>query len=915
MSWKKYYHRFYSIVCILLLITLQACGSSGGDGDGDGDGDAAGNTPPDTSISIAPAALTNSSSASFTFTSTEAESTFQCFLDGGALDSCTSPDDYTELAEGEHSFSVQATDAAGNTDTTAATHNWFIDLTSPDTSISSSPNSITNSTSVSFEFTSTEESSTFQCTLDGAELDNCNSPDIYAELAEGDHSFSVQATDAAGNVDITPGIHNWSIDLTPPDTSISTAPALLTNSTSASFLLSSTEAGSTFLCALDGGALVNCGSPYNFSGVAAGNHSFRVHAIDAAGNTDATPATYNWLIDLTPPDTSISSSPDSLTNSTDAFFNFTSTETGSTFQCFLDNSDLTSCNSPINYASLAEGNHSFSVVATDAAGNTDASPASYNWSVDLTPPDTSISSTPDSLTNSTNASFDFSATETGSTFQCSLDGGALSNCSSPNNYAALAEGDHTVSIEATDAAGNTDATPATYNWFIDLTPPDTSISNSPDSLTNSTDAIFNFTSTETGSTFQCYIDDAVLTNCSSPKDYAGLAEGNQRFSVEATDAAGNTDPTPEIFDWTIDLTPPVVSVPGDITVIADDASGTPATDSTIQAFLNGTTATDNVDGDVTDNISDDAPATFPMGITTVTFSVTDTAGNTGSNSSTVEVVDTDNLPPDTTSIVINKNAQYAVSVYEFTARLMASDNIGVTAYLITEHNATDPGDIMPPYETPLSSDENWIAVTEIVNLDLTTQFPLAQSYSLGDTVELCAWFMDFQENISERVCDAITYGNDWESGIGNWSAENGVWQVGTPTAGPASCFSGSQCAGTVLDGVHPTNTDSRLVSATFELPTVTGIDEIHLRFQQWFSYGTSASGQVQIAVWDPDTAIWGDWISEGTVIVNVSGGWSLKDVDLTAYSGDTVRIGFLHSAANFGASFGWYIDDLTISVF
>ena len=297
---------------------------------------------------------------------------------------------------------------------------------------------------------------------------------------------------------------------------------------------------------------------------------------------------------------------------------------------------------------------------------------------DITPPNTSISSAPASLTKSTSASFVFTSTEAGSTFQCSLDGGALANCTSPDNYAALAEGIHTYSVRATDAAGNTDPTPATHSWEIDVTPPNTSISNAPASLTNSTSASFVFTSTEAGSTFQCSLDGGALANCTSPDNYAALAEGIHSYSVQATDAAGNTDPTPATHNWTVDLTPPVVSVPVGITVIAADASGVSATNPEIQAFLNGASATDNVDGDVTSSISNDAPSTFPLGITTVTFSVTDAAGNTGSNSSTVEVVLVDIDAPDTTSIVINSNAQYAVSVSEVTARLIAFDNVGVT---------------------------------------------------------------------------------------------------------------------------------------------------------------------------------------------------------------------------------------------
>ena len=63
------------------------------------------------------------------------------------------------LAAGSHNFQVRAIDAAGNVDTTPASHTWTInalDTTPPDTTITSSPPITTNSTSASFSFTSTE---------------------------------------------------------------------------------------------------------------------------------------------------------------------------------------------------------------------------------------------------------------------------------------------------------------------------------------------------------------------------------------------------------------------------------------------------------------------------------------------------------------------------------------------------------------------------------------------------------------------------------------------------------------------------------------------------------------------------------------------------------------------------------------
>jgi hypothetical protein len=85
---------------------------------------------------------------------------------------------------------------------------------------------------------------------------------------------------------------------------------------------------------------------------------------------------------------------------------------------------------------------------------------------DTTAPDTSISSGPSGTTTSTSASLGFSSSESGSTFQCKLDSGAWGSCTSPKAYSGLAVGSHAFSVKATDAAGNTDATPATSNWTV-----------------------------------------------------------------------------------------------------------------------------------------------------------------------------------------------------------------------------------------------------------------------------------------------------------------------------------------------------------------------------------------------------------------------------------------------------------------
>src|SRR5436190_4167239 len=82
----------------------------------------------------------------------------------------------------------------------------------PDTTITSGPQGPTSSTSASFAFTSSEEESTFQCSLDAAPFTSCSSPAVYATLAQGPHTFQVRATDAANTTDQTPAHRDWTVD-------------------------------------------------------------------------------------------------------------------------------------------------------------------------------------------------------------------------------------------------------------------------------------------------------------------------------------------------------------------------------------------------------------------------------------------------------------------------------------------------------------------------------------------------------------------------------------------------------------------------------------------------------------------------------------------------------------------------------
>ncbi|MET0275374.1 MAG: hypothetical protein ABW211_00850, partial [Acidimicrobiia bacterium] len=275
-----------------------------------------------------------------------------------------------------------------------------------------------------------------------------------------------------------------------------------------------------------------------------------VRAKDAANNRDASPATHDWFVDLTAPNTTIVLKPPLITTTPSANFTFTSSEAG-TFECKLDAAAFAPCTTPLT-APLADGPHTFSVRAIDTAGNVDATPDSYTFSVDSGVPDTAISSAPPARSNDTTGDFTFTSPEVGATFECSVDSALFVACTTPFATTPLLEGAHTLAVRAKDAANNRDATPATHAWFVDLTVPDTAIVTKPAAVTSTRTANFTFTSGEAG-TFECKLDAGAFAPCTTPLTTATLPPGPHFFAVRAIDAAGNVDATPATHTWTINL--------------------------------------------------------------------------------------------------------------------------------------------------------------------------------------------------------------------------------------------------------------------------------------------------------------------------------------------------------------------------
>jgi acid phosphatase type 7 len=144
-----------------------------------------------------------------------------------------------------------------------------------------------------------------------------------------------------------------------------------------------------------------------------------------------------------------------------------------------------SYSSTSNKATLTPANLDYSTTYTatvkggangvkDAAGNPLSADEVWTFTTaappaDTTPSDTTIDSGPSGTVKSRDATFTFSSTEPShATFQTRLDGGnwEANGTATSKTYGKLANGTHTFDVKATDAAGNTDPTPASRSWKV-----------------------------------------------------------------------------------------------------------------------------------------------------------------------------------------------------------------------------------------------------------------------------------------------------------------------------------------------------------------------------------------------------------------------------------------------------------------
>ena len=467
------------------------------------------------------------------------------------------------LQVGAHTLTATTTDAAGNTSPTA-TSNFTLANPVPDTILTSTPPAVSASSSATFTFTSDLPATDFECSLDEDFFVPCPSPVTFTGLSEGAHTLKVRAISQNGTVDPTPATYAWTVDLTPPAAPTIDAPANGSTIADASPTLMGTAAPNTFVTlVLDGNtygpipvdALGNWSYPVPVT-LGNGPHTVTATATDPAGNISPV-TTSTFTVDLSEPDTTIVSGPASPTNSASATFDFSSNEANVTYQCSLDNGPFTACTDPATFNNVPSGTHTLRVRAVDAAGNMDSSPANYTWTVDRIAPGAPTILTPanGSTINTQTPTYTGTA-EPNSTVTLTVDGNVLGTVQADGsgNWSLasplLQPGSHTVTATATDASGNTGPA-ATSTFTVSIATPETTLTGTPPAVSTSPSASFTFTSDDASATFECSLDGAAFTACTSPASYTGLTEGSHTFQVRARSASGVVDPTPASYTWVI----------------------------------------------------------------------------------------------------------------------------------------------------------------------------------------------------------------------------------------------------------------------------------------------------------------------------------------------------------------------------
>jgi hypothetical protein len=456
--------------------------------------------PPLVILSSAPTGTVTTSDVSLAFTSNDPAATFSCAVDGGPWQACGAPTGYT-LPNGAHTVAVRAESLNGVGP--ATTTSFTVAAPAPVVTVSA-PTAPVRADTADVRFTSDQAGSTFECSVDSGPWSSCTTPLTLAGLTGGAHTVDVRATSAlTGQGAAARG--TFIVDLAPRAT-IDSGPTAGSTwpSTQVTLALGSDDPGATFQCSLDGTTFSACTDTPTFT-IPNGPGQIWVRAVSAAHGTGPVVTTGAFTVAQAAPRIFLANLPGAFTYDP-VTFDVTTDDPQATVTCSLDGSTPVPCSGSQSYAALANGPHTVTVVAADAA--TGSTSQSFSF--------TSVTAPTVTITSAGIAGADATVTFTGSNataYECSLDGGAWSACTSPATFAGLPTGTHVVSVRGIGPAG-----PGAADQTGPMTTGSlTTFTTAPTGTVIRTTQTFAIPAVP-GATYECAIDGGAFVTCTNPAD-------------------------------------------------------------------------------------------------------------------------------------------------------------------------------------------------------------------------------------------------------------------------------------------------------------------------------------------------------------------------------------------------------------
>jgi len=323
------------------------------------------------------------------------------------------------------------------------------------------------------------------------------------------------------------------------------------------------------------------------------------------------------------PNVTISSPADgSATNDATPLLDY-ETETSATIKVTVDTEEVPTRDNE-ELAELSDGEHTVKVEASNVNGT---GFATSTFTVDTAVPTVTIISPANGSTTTDNTPLLDYETEAGATIKVIVDTKEVTTRDN-EELAELADGSHTIKVEATDAAGNTGS--ATSTFTVDATSPVVTITTPSDGdVVPSTPITVNGT----------LDDDSIAKVTINGKDYdvtvkafeatdVALSEGENTITASATDAAGNTG--------SVSITVRLDSTPPNLVIIAPSEGDTVNVSPVLIRGLATDTAPGNLSVEVIGGKTYPvirqggefyANATLASGANTVTLKAYDSIGN------------------------------------------------------------------------------------------------------------------------------------------------------------------------------------------------------------------------------------------------------------------------------------------------